>query len=90
MAKTLEDLREHLFAALEGLRDKDKPMELDRAKAISDIAQTVINSAKAEVDYIRAVGREDLRLPVFTAAAEAPKSDPAAPPQPRVVTHRIK
>ena len=74
MAKTLEDLREHLFATIEALRDKEKPMEIDRAKAISEIAQTVINSAKAEVDYVRAVGRADLALPVFAAEpTKAPK-----------------
>lgn len=87
MAKTLEDLREHLFATLESLRDKEKPMEIERAKAISDIAQTVINSAKAEVNYVRAVGRQDLALPVFTTEQVMKEAEPAMP---RVVTHRIK
>lgn len=34
----IEDLRNHLFAALEGLADKEEPMELDRAKTIADVA----------------------------------------------------
>ena len=55
MKNKIEDLRNHLFATLEELRDKDKPMELDRARAISDVAQTIINSAKVEVDFMRAV-----------------------------------
>lgn len=50
----VDDLREHLFAALRSLRD-DK-MEIARAKAIAEIAQTIINSAKVEVDYINAAG----------------------------------
>jgi len=52
----IEDLRNHLFAALEGLSDPDNPMEIERAKAISDVAQTVINSAKLEVDYLKTIG----------------------------------
>ena len=31
-------------------------MEIARAKAISDVAQTIINSAKVEVDYMKQVG----------------------------------
>lgn len=52
----IDTVREHLFAALEGLRDKANPMEIERAKAISEVAQTIINSAKVEVDYLRANG----------------------------------
>lgn len=31
-------------------------MEIERAKAISEVAQTIINSAKVEVDYMKQVG----------------------------------
>ena len=50
------DLRNHLFETIEALKDPDRPMEIERAKAISDVAQTIINSAKLEVDLVRAVG----------------------------------
>src|SRR5258708_37176577 len=53
MTKRIEDLREHLFATLDALRNEDKPMELDRAKVI---AQTVIDSAKAENDFMKITG----------------------------------
>lgn len=56
MANTIETLREHLFFTLEGLRDKDNPMDIDRAKAISDVAQVIINSAKVEVDAAKLLG----------------------------------
>jgi len=52
----IEDLRDHLFETIEALKDQDKPMELDRAKAISDVAQTIINSAKVEVEMLKATG----------------------------------
>ena len=58
MAKNkINDLRDHLFETLEALKDKDNPMDLDRAKVISDVAQTIINSAKVEVDLVRAIDR---------------------------------
>jgi hypothetical protein len=56
MQNKIEDLRNHLFATLEGLRDKDAPMEIERAKAISQVAQTIIESAKVECKYIELIG----------------------------------
>ncbi len=53
MKNKLEDLRNHLFSALEGLSDPEKPMDLERARAIAEVAQVVINSAKVEVDFLR-------------------------------------
>lgn len=55
----IEDLRNHLFATLEALQDPEKPMEIERAKAISDVAQVLVNSAKVEVDFIRATGKSE-------------------------------
>lgn len=56
MSHTINDLREHLFATLEGLRDKSAPMEIDRAKAVAEVAQTIINSAKVEVEHMKVAG----------------------------------
>jgi hypothetical protein len=56
MAYQIDNLREHLFATLEALRDKDKPMDIDRAKAIADVARVVVETAKVEVQHINAVG----------------------------------
>jgi hypothetical protein len=48
----ITQLRAALFETLQGV--KDGTMEIDRAKAVSDVAQTIINTAKVEIDYIRA------------------------------------
>ena len=56
MKNRMSDLRNHLFETLEQLKDDDKPMDLERAKAISEVAQTIINSAKVEVEFAKAVG----------------------------------
>lgn len=57
MRNKIEDLRNHLFATLEALQDTEKPMDIERAKAISDVAQTIINSAKVEVDFAKVTGK---------------------------------
>jgi hypothetical protein len=59
MKNKIEDLRNHLFVTIESLLDPDKPMDIDRAKAVADVAQTIINSAKVEVDYLRMTGGKD-------------------------------
>lgn len=56
MKNKVEDLRDHLFATLEALQDKDDPMDLDRAKVIARVADTIIDSAKAETDHLRVTG----------------------------------
>lgn len=57
MAKNkISDLRDHLFATLEALSDPEKPMEIGRARAISEVAQTIIDSARVEVELVKAVG----------------------------------
>jgi len=54
MKNRMEDLRNHLFETIEALKDEEKPMDIQRAGAIKDVAQTMVNSAKVEVDYLRA------------------------------------
>lgn len=56
MKNKIEDLRDHLFETIEALKDKDDPMDIDRAKAIKDVAQTVINSAVVEVKAMELLG----------------------------------
>lgn len=71
MSNTIADLREHLFATLRDLRRKDDPMEIDRARAVSEVAQTIINTAKVEVDHMRVAGG--------TGSGFIPTATPALP-----------
>jgi len=55
----LTDLRDHLFAAIEDLRDSDKsPEELERdlkrAHAIAALGSVLVGTAKVEVAFIKA------------------------------------
>lgn len=56
MENNIKELRDELFATLRALRDPEKPMDIDRAKAVSEVAGQIIQSAKVEVDYLRVTG----------------------------------
>jgi len=53
MAKKIEDLRETLFDTIDGI--KSGKIDVEKAKAITNIAQVIVNSAKAEVDFLKNV-----------------------------------
>lgn len=59
MKNKLEDLRNHLFAALEGLSDHEKPLDLERARAIADVGRVIVDTAKVEVQFLNVTGRND-------------------------------
>jgi hypothetical protein len=77
----MSDLREHLFNTLEALSDKEKPMAIERAAAICDVAQVLVNTAKVEVQYLGVVGQQGIS-DFFPAAEEHRKRALPAAPQP--------
>jgi hypothetical protein len=54
MSNDITALRTHLFDALKGL--KDGTVDIEKAKAISGVAQVIINTAKVEVEFARVTG----------------------------------
>jgi hypothetical protein len=52
----INELRAELFDTLRALRSKEAPLEIERAKAVAEIAQVIINSAKVEVDNMKLTG----------------------------------
>jgi hypothetical protein len=55
--RTIQDLRELLFDTIQGV--KAGTVDTDKAKVIGDLSQVMVNTAKAEVDFIRATGGKD-------------------------------
>jgi hypothetical protein len=53
---TIDDLRATLFETLQALKDKEQPMEIERALAMKEVAQVIVNSAKVEVEHMRISG----------------------------------
>lgn len=53
----ISTLRDELFATVRALRDPTNPMDIERAKAVAQVGAVIIDSAKAEVAMINALGR---------------------------------
>lgn len=84
MAKnTIDDLRNHLFATIEGLQDPDSPFPIEKALAISKVAQTIIDSAKVEVKLLETTGG-DVASDFFAGKG---RKQPALPPPALVKRH---
>lgn len=58
----IEDLRNHMFATIEGLLDEKDPMDIDRARAIAEVGKVIVESAKAEVMYLKVTKSEDTSI----------------------------
>jgi hypothetical protein len=54
----ISQLREHLLATLADLRNRENPMEPDRARAVAQVASVLVDTAKVEVDYLKATGQD--------------------------------
>jgi hypothetical protein len=54
----IDQLREHLMQTLASLRDRENPMEPDRARAVAQVAGILVDTARVEIDYLKATGQE--------------------------------
>lgn len=83
-------LRDMLFKSLRDMQaagSKDQAAAIERARAMSDISQTIINSVKAEIDFAKVTGKNSTSgfIPVAELANPA-KVIPAESSRPGV-TH---
>ena len=71
---TITELRGELFATIRALRDPANPMDINRAKAVADVAGRIIESAKAETEFVKAFGGRGV-MPASGFIGHAPKPD---------------
>ena len=57
-APNIAQVRQHLLDTLASLRSQDNPMDVDRARAVAQVAGVLVDTARVEVDYIKATGEE--------------------------------
>lgn len=81
-ANDVTQLREMLFDTINQLKDPSKPMDLDRAKTIADVAQVIINSAKVEVDHAKITGG-------IPSTGFLPEKNVSGEPRPASYVHKI-
>lgn len=66
----MNELRKHLLDTLASLRDRNNPMEPDRARAIAQVAGVMVDTAKVEIDYLKVTGQD--RASFLEQSADAP------------------
>jgi hypothetical protein len=54
----MTQLRQHLLDTLADLRNREQPMEPDRARAVAQVAGVLVDSARVEVDYLKVTGQD--------------------------------
>lgn len=74
----IEDLRDILFETLRAV--KDGHISIERSKAVSDLTQTIVNTAKIEVEFIKAT-KNRVQGTGFLAGANVLLPEPDAKPE---------
>jgi hypothetical protein len=68
----IDQVRTALLATLADLRDRTNPMDIERAKAVANVASVLVDTARVENDYLKITGQDrsgflsrpdDLNLP---------------------------
>jgi hypothetical protein len=52
MSENIADLRQTLFNVIKGVRDGS--IDLEKAKMVNELSKTIVDTAKVEVDFIKA------------------------------------
>ncbi len=58
----IDQLRSHLMDTLAALRDRDNPMEPDRARAVAQVAGVLVDTAKVEIEYLKVTGQDSSKF----------------------------
>lgn len=58
MVPHIDQLRQHLMDTLADLRNRDKPMEPDRARAVAQVASVLVDTAKVEIEYLKVTNQD--------------------------------
>ena len=49
----IDQVRQALLDTLSDLRDRENPMDVERAKAVAQVASVLVDTAKVENDYLK-------------------------------------
>lgn len=90
----IDQVRGALMATLTDLRDKANPMDIERAKAVAQVATVLVDTAKVENEYLKITGQVSSGFlePAESAPPALPQGDgtpTAHQPFPRSAVHRL-
>lgn len=82
----IDQVREHLMQTLADLRNRDQPMEVDRARAVAQVASVLVDTARVEVEYLKQVGDGSRFLDSSATAGDTPRITST----PTGIVHRLQ
>lgn len=82
----INKLRTHLFSTLDGLANGS--IDIEKAKAISEVGRTIIQTAQVEVNYMRAGGQINRSEFIAPDAPKLPTG--CTSPGPGRLAHKIR
>lgn len=54
----INQVRQSLLDTLADLRNREAPMDIERAKAVAQVASVLVDTAKVENDYLKITGND--------------------------------
>lgn len=54
----ITQVRQSLLDTLADLRNREKPMDIDRAKAVATVASVLVDTARVENEYLKLSGQD--------------------------------
>jgi hypothetical protein len=55
----IDQVRQSLLDTLSDLRNKEQPMDIERAKAVAQVASVLVDTAKVENEYLKITGQDN-------------------------------
>jgi hypothetical protein len=87
----IDQVRQSLLDTLTDLRNREQPMDIERAKAVAQVASVLVDTAKVENEYLKITGQDKSNF-LEAPTDEAPRIPTQGPhnPFPTVVRHRLQ
>lgn len=89
----INQVRQALLETLADLRNRETPMDIERAKAVAQVAGVLVDTAKVENEYLKITGNENsnfLAQPDEYSGLPRIDKPSAHNPFPAVVRHQLK
>lgn len=89
----IDQVRQSLLDTLSDLRNRETPMDIERAKAVATVASVLVDTAKVENEYLKLTGQDRsnfLETPPDASGAQAITGPAAHNPFPTSVVHRLQ
>lgn len=82
----INQVRQSLLDTLSDLRNRETPMDIERAKAVAQVASVLVDTAKVENDYLRITGNDQSNF----MHPEEEIIPTASNPFPGVIRHKLQ